>query len=566
MESVIATGNVRKVKQYLRAGGNVAPAHIRNFLSWENLGKQRNIAPTFDFILSGKFSKHFRTIPPLERSRDLEYVMKGFLVKMVDSVAVYDVVRVLLKHGAPANRGTVGAALMRYLRNALERKSVSELRSDIRILVALFSRFHGKATRDIALMLRDVMGIAGGGVPLMWNFNEYAGFVKNFEVPGIVLVVRVFLRYFPVPKNRDMYARALLELVSMPLPDAKIIKLLIDHGVNPNAKVSPQQWSALNQARFDKKDDVLRQFGVSPYPSSSARPPTKGQVLRAKNVQAMVSKWKLGIYQSIGNLRQGRKVPARIRVGNNAGNIASLLTNRAIVEYMRTKAPRVPEIPPGFEQPQRNFQNALKKTGVVQPAFFLYRGMHGPQARALLQDGRIDLKSFVAFSRSWSVARHFATETEPGVVLRFRVPSAFERGTPWIWFVREMNMWYDANVNRSSLEPRFTRNKKVYEPVEEEEVLLPPGRITVGREVLPAGNGPRLFEATYAPDRTATSLFDGRRIVRASSSRLRNNSNSSDHQWNLFGPEPPQLVKKRRRLNVVKNYIAAWLKPKKTKR
>lgn len=162
--------------------------------------------------------------------------------------------------------------------------------------------------------------------------------------------------------------------------------------------------------------------------------------------------WTTEIYRNIQDSMRKRR-----------SNRLSRITDRkqGLIKYMLLLARRSPSLP----------RQAKHVT-------HLYRGLHGPLVNQLLKYGTIDDKGFIATTPSKKVADKFATRQFMkgvfGVVLSIEL-SEIPKGTPWIWF------GYDAHS----------------EAPKEQEVLLPPGRLTL--KPAPKAGRSKVLRVIYAP-------------------------------------------------------------------
>ena len=157
---------------------------------------------------------------------------------------------------------------------------------------------------------------------------------------------------------------------------------------------------------------------------------------------------------------------------NPRNRVTSNSINNAVSTHMRDHTLRVPEMP----------LNVLKNTKEVEPPQYLYRGVHGPIAKALRRYGTYHDKGFVATSIRTAVADGFKSTS--GLMMKFKIDD-LPVGTPWIWF-----------------SPRACpASHMVLSYCDEAEVLLPPGTYTLGQKV-----SKNVYRATYHPDRAARSL------------------------------------------------------------
>lgn len=247
---------------------------------------------------------------------------------------------------------------------------------------------------------------------------------------------------------------------------------------------------------------------VSKALKPSKNPPKK-LVISKKNMQQGITDWKGTAYVGIGRARYD---------GKNT-DMQSYLSNAQLGEYMRTKALRAPATPPGM--------GTLPK--------YVYRGMHGLQAKTLLQQKYIDLKSYVAVSRSYKVAYKFSfpidKKSEHNVLVHIKL-STIPEGTPWVWYFGKQSSVRNDRYNEGLLA--------------EEEIVLPPGRITLRKK----RNGHlNEYIAEYTPDASATSIFSKKRIIQRLGPARRNVHNTTPvpkYMMNLFDQEKSGVRKSRK--------------------
>jgi len=159
----------------------------------------------------------------------------------------------------------------------------------------------------------------------------------------------------------------------------------------------------------------------------------------------------------------------------------ALQVNRAISQHMRNGGLKTPTTPAG-----------------MRPRY-LYRGIHSGSAARLLTTGRLVDPGFIAFSRSKSQAESFSRDGE-GVLVRINV-DALPRGIPWLWFSTNTNASNSNNNNNPVGRYRTPRRFPMSNAPYEQEVLLPPGKLVLGKKI-----GTYMYEATYLPNTRAKSL------------------------------------------------------------
>lgn len=220
-----------------------------------------------------------------------------------------------------------------------------------------------------------------------------------------------------------------------------------------------------------------------------------------------VQQWSLGTYQQIQLMRRGNlrgwkgkilplfKKPSAISLTNNVAPRSKRNystpheVNNALAEYMRRHSLRVPQMPR-----QYGWQPSIPLTQKGWKPEFLYRGVHGPIKKSLDRRGYYDDKGWIATTTNSGISHMFASKG--GVILRLRI-SALERGTPWIWF---------SSLDR----PSMPQSNVLQSTCPEDEVLLPPGRLTITGRAPETWKVP-VYDAVYSPHYNATSLR-GRRI------------------------------------------------------
>jgi hypothetical protein len=190
--------------------------------------------------------------------------------------------------------------------------------------------------------------------------------------------------------------------------------------------------------------------------------------------------WTTGAYKNVqSHRRQGTTPPVKTETER---------INRYVAQFMRNSALRTPAMPPGMDK---------------QPTL-LWRGVCDP-TKKLASRQEIRDRGFVAFSIEKLVANRFAKQMKlseysffperhcpqgADYMLKLRVAS-LPPYIPWIWFTPTKHR-----------PPNWSPSE-----IEEAEVLLPPGRLTIVRRT------GRTLEVTYTPDTKATS-FTGKRIIR----------------------------------------------------
>jgi len=153
-------------------------------------------------------------------------------------------------------------------------------------------------------------------------------------------------------------------------------------------------------------------------------------------------------------------------------------TNAAVSQYMRNTHIRKPIMPSGMRTK------------------YLYRGFHGQQVvSSLLKTKRLADPGFMSFSRSADISIFFAKkDPKHNIVLRIRVEDIPD-GTPWLWFSKDKEPRY-RGINRMRQSSFGV----------EEEVLLPPGRIILGKRIPTNNASVNMYEAMYIPNTKARSI------------------------------------------------------------
>jgi len=168
--------------------------------------------------------------------------------------------------------------------------------------------------------------------------------------------------------------------------------------------------------------------------------------------------------------------------------------NRAISQYMRNSGLKTPMTPEGLTP------------------MYLFRGIHSEPGGRLLETGKLNDPGFMAFSRSRYQAERFVNSKKGGVVVRIDV-KALPRGIPWIWFST-----YDMGLKSRRRVPRS-------DAPHEQEVLLPPGKLVLGKKI-----SEKLYGAVYVPNTKAKSVEQKPIIRRIGPPRL--NSKTRQTQTN----------------------------------
>jgi hypothetical protein len=228
---------------------------------------------------------------------------------------------------------------------------------------------------------------------------------------------------------------------------------------------------------------------------------------RDPNHMNHVSGWTTHKYQIVQNKRRGSFETSKLKAWisrmlgkkhdygllttnlNPKEKVTSNTINNAVSRHMRDHTLRVPNIPLNIlKRRNKNKKNKNTKNTPVDPPRYLFRGVHGPIAKALRRYGTYHDKGFVATSVRKDVADAFKSRS--GLMMVFKIED-LAPGTPWIWFSPHAS----------------PQSQMVRSFCDEAEVLLPPGTYTLGQKA-----GKNVYWATYHPDRTSMSL-KGKRIM-----------------------------------------------------
>ena len=166
---------------------------------------------------------------------------------------------------------------------------------------------------------------------------------------------------------------------------------------------------------------------------------------------------------------------------NPRNTVTSNSINNAISKHMREHTLRVPNMPINIRR-RSNTNNSNNSTKPIEVPKYLFRGVHGPIAKALRRTGTYHDKGFVATSVRKNIAEGF--KSTAGLMMVFKIDDLVP-GTPWIWFSPHASP-------QSHMVPSYC---------DEAEVLLPPGAYTLGPKL-----GKNIYLAGYHPDRAARSL------------------------------------------------------------
>lgn len=212
----------------------------------------------------------------------------------------------------------------------------------------------------------------------------------------------------------------------------------------------------------------------------------KGKTKKSRR-SALIKEWtRTAGYQAVQAVRRRNNTAANYRDPNTLNQARKV--NRAISQYMRNSGLKTPITPD---------RTRLR---------YLYRGIHSTPAAKLLQTGRLKDAGFMAFSRSKTVPNAFLMGDDK-VIIRIDVGS-LPHGIPWLWFSDEVYDYSNEESPTTSTRDRFPRNVHRSYTSSEREVLLPPGRLVLGKKV---SDG--MYDAVYVPDTMAKSI-DKKPIIR----------------------------------------------------
>lgn len=205
----------------------------------------------------------------------------------------------------------------------------------------------------------------------------------------------------------------------------------------------------------------------------------KGKTKKSRR-SALIKEWtRTSGYQAVQAVRRRNNTVANYRDPNKLDEARKV--NRAISQYMRNSGLKTPITPD---------RKRLR---------YLYRGIHSAPAAKLLQTGRLKDPGFMAFSRSKTVPNAFLMGVHK-VIVRIDVGS-LPHGIPWLWFSDEVHDYSNEESPTTPTLDRFPRNVHRSYASSEREVLLPPGRLVLGKKV---SDG--MYDAVYVPDTMAKSI------------------------------------------------------------
>jgi len=212
----------------------------------------------------------------------------------------------------------------------------------------------------------------------------------------------------------------------------------------------------------------------------------KGKTKQSRR-SALIKEWtRTAGYQSVQAVRRRNNTATNYRDPNTLDEARKV--NRAISQYMRNSGLKTPITPD---------RKRLR---------YLYRGIHSAPAAKLLQTGRLKDAGFMAFSRSKTVPNTFLMGVDK-VIVRIDVGS-LPHGIPWLWFSDEVHDYSNEESPTTPTLDRFPRNFHRSYASSEREVLLPPGRLVLGKKVSDV-----MYDAVYVPDTRAKSI-DKKPIIR----------------------------------------------------
>jgi hypothetical protein len=218
--------------------------------------------------------------------------------------------------------------------------------------------------------------------------------------------------------------------------------------------------------------------------------------IRQPNHRNHVAGWTTHKYRLVQNKRRGAFETSKLKawisrmLGKKSDHglitfnldpkntVTSNSINNAVSRHMREHTLRVPDMPLDILKSTKK-KNTTKN---IDPPKYLFRGVHGPIAKALRRYGTYHDKGFVATSVRTEIANSFKAGS--GLMMVFKIED-LPIGTPWIWFSPHASP-------QSHMVPSYC---------DEAEVLLPPGTYTLTQKV-----GKNTYVATYRLDRAARSL------------------------------------------------------------
>jgi len=233
-------------------------------------------------------------------------------------------------------------------------------------------------------------------------------------------------------------------------------------------------------------DAFHSRIGFEPRTTKIKCPKPKKEGKRRSDI---ITQWTNGGFLAVQAARRQNNTETNFRNPGIAKEARQI--NRAISQHMRNDGLKTPTTPAG-----------------IRPRY-LYRGIHSGPATRLLTTGKLDDPGFIAFSRCKNIAGSFSNQRQ-GVLVRIDIDS-LPRGIPWLWFSTNNNL-----VGRNRAPRRFPMSNAPGE----QEVLLPPGRMVLGKKIGTGYRGQPMYEATYLPNTRAKSLEQKTIIRRIGPPRL----------------------------------------------
>jgi hypothetical protein len=317
----------------------------------------------------------------------------------------------------------------------------------------------------------------------------------------------------------------------------------IMHQIDPaGCSTSPmdivQRYTGTETHSSLNKTTILRMQTLYHILSSRGAKSSTPKPKKRNKQRKKITSWTGYTYRNIQNLRRRQPKPVYGAVYPYTKNhieakvLKAVDTNRHMAQVFRNTAIRAPVVPLKYSHTK-----------------FLYRGVHEWQAEQLLQSGKLDIRGYIAFSRSKRKAFEFAEKGNIGVLMRLRVEDV-PKGTPWIWFDHSSNNSNNkSNSNSNSNSNNNNRANKVDRQLEyskhlqtknlyqsllssEEEVLLPPGELVLRKkfETTNNGSGVQFYEIEYTPNKTSKSL-EGKPLYRRRSSQASEQNENAALAW-----------------------------------
>ena len=248
----------------------------------------------------------------------------------------------------------------------------------------------------------------------------------------------------PIPYYKERY-------YSLPETDTEMLAADLNQKPAEKKLLPRAEWQALFRQRIEQL------AGWFP-PRQPRIKVIKNLTLDRRQLGQLVKQWTGGVYSSIRNERSSSqkmkmkpedyKVDALL-VGSSNSVHFSKVVDEALARYMRNKALRAPQTPPGQERPR-----------------YLYRGMEMEEkpGERFMETGYLNPKGYIATSYDIVIASSFGLDP----LLEFDL-DLVPAGTPWIWF---------KGHSKAKGKPQH-RDTVVSLSPEEKEVLLPPSRIVL---------------------------------------------------------------------------------------